>query len=323
MELVKHRFSTRQVTPHNGANAWRERIIEMNYMLEFRSNPKRPYRGAFKRLMTPTYQLVVFAGERAEYIREHAHVSADKLDDFEIFAVNRGHCTVEQFGSSSKCTAGSIFMIDASAPFLFAHSDAFSGAIFKVPRRLILGQFSDFDLVCGRSIACVSGVPRISLDLLSAIERESLSLDFAGFEDICRKLLDLFCTTIESSSLRPTIGSPPSAQIASRARRYIRQSIANENLSTRDIARAAGVSTRYLQKLFQSRGTTVQSYIQTQRLDHARRLLGGQGCRFWPITRIAYESGYSSGAYFSTAFKKVYGLSPSAYRLQAGGGNAQ
>lgn len=317
MELIRHNFSTRQVNSPDGTNAWRERIIAMNYQLEFRSNPRRSYRASFKRYFTPNYQLVAFTGERAEYIREQRHVDADKLNDFEFFAVHRGNCTIEQFGASATCAAGSIFLVDASAPLFFGHCDAFSGAIFKVPRHLVEEQLSDLDLICGRPIVCASGVPRISFDLLTAIQREGLTLDFGAFEDVCRKLLDLFCATVGAGLAHADGATASTALVASRARRYIRNHIAQANLRTEDVARAAGVSVRYLQKLFQDRGATVQGYIQAQRLDHARRLLTAAATKSWPITKIAFESGFGSGAYFSTAFKKAYGLSPSEYRALA------
>ncbi|MCK5776336.1 MAG: helix-turn-helix domain-containing protein, partial [Bacteroidales bacterium] len=53
-----------------------------------------------------------------------------------------------------------------------------------------------------------------------------------------------------------------------------------------------------------------KEYIQNKRLNLSKHLLE-QGEK--TISSIAYESGYSDPKYFSTAFKKKYGLSPSDY----------
>jgi YesN/AraC family two-component response regulator len=60
-------------------------------------------------------------------------------------------------------------------------------------------------------------------------------------------------------------------------------------------------------------GSTVNDYIQTVRLHKACHQLQQPGVT---ITEVAYGVGYSSPAYFATAFKARYGLSPSEYRNQ-------
>jgi AraC-like DNA-binding protein len=80
------------------------------------------------------------------------------------------------------------------------------------------------------------------------------------------------------------------------------------------VAREAGISLRYLQKLFTERGTTCSRFIQSLRLDHAARLLNrrkltksGQ-----MLTEIAYASGFHDYAHFSRTFRLRFGCAPSA-----------
>jgi len=63
----------------------------------------------------------------------------------------------------------------------------------------------------------------------------------------------------------------------------------------REVAAEAGISLRYLQKLFMQRGSTCSGFIDSLRLDHAARLLRRRaltGTR-QPISEIAYASGFS------------------------------
>jgi AraC-like DNA-binding protein len=56
---------------------------------------------------------------------------------------------------------------------------------------------------------------------------------------------------------------------------------------------------------------SVAEYLTTVRLQKARQMLmAGQ----WTIAEVAYESGFSSPAYFSTAFKNKFGISPSEFK---------
>ncbi|MBW5449247.1 response regulator [Cohnella sp. CFH 77786] len=68
----------------------------------------------------------------------------------------------------------------------------------------------------------------------------------------------------------------------------------------------------YLSGLFkQTAGMTFSDYVTKLRLTKAARLLEENELK---LTDIATLVGYSSSSYFSTAFKKFYGISPKEYR---------
>jgi AraC family transcriptional activator of tynA and feaB len=81
-----------------------------------------------------------------------------------------------------------------------------------------------------------------------------------------------------------------------------------------DVASEAGISLRYLQKLFTARGTTCSRFIQSLRLDQAARLLrlrkstnSGQ-----PLVEIAYVCGFQDYPHFARTFRGRFGHSPGA-----------
>ncbi len=63
-------------------------------------------------------------------------------------------------------------------------------------------------------------------------------------------------------------------------------------------------------------GEAPKSYLQRWRFEHAKRTLRE---RRSTLLAIALDSGYSSEAAFSKAFKQHFGLSPGAYRKQSAG----
>ena len=85
-----------------------------------------------------------------------------------------------------------------------------------------------------------------------------------------------------------------------------------EPISAADIASAAGFSPNYLSKRFrEAAGIGVHEYLMFVRLQHAALDLVSTGDS---ITEIALRSGFSDSNYFKDAFKKKYGITPSAYR---------
>jgi AraC family transcriptional regulator, positive regulator of tynA and feaB len=87
------------------------------------------------------------------------------------------------------------------------------------------------------------------------------------------------------------------------------------NLTPDDVAAEAGISRRYLQKLFAMRNLTYTHFVNSVRLDHAalllqRRVLLGT---IQPISTIAYTCGFNNYANFSKQFRIRFGHAPGAH----------
>jgi AraC-like DNA-binding protein len=95
----------------------------------------------------------------------------------------------------------------------------------------------------------------------------------------------------------------------------IKDRFADPDLRPRDVAAEAGISLRYLQKLFTQRGSTCSGYMDSLRLDHAARLLRRRALASMrqPISEIAHASGFNDYGYFSQKFRRRFGYAPSAH----------
>lgn len=82
----------------------------------------------------------------------------------------------------------------------------------------------------------------------------------------------------------------------------------SEPPSLATLARACQLNEFSLKRGFrQLFGTSVGRFVQTQRLEEARHLLGGGG---QTVTEIAYQLGYAHPQHFHRAFKKQFGCTP-------------
>ncbi|RAP77381.1 AraC family transcriptional regulator [Paenibacillus montanisoli] len=87
---------------------------------------------------------------------------------------------------------------------------------------------------------------------------------------------------------------------------------AGERQLLSEIAARYSLNERYLNRLFkQETGVTIGIYMNTIRLEHAKRLLETTSM---PITAIAHAARFYDGAHFSRTFKDKEGISPQDYR---------
>ena len=84
-------------------------------------------------------------------------------------------------------------------------------------------------------------------------------------------------------------------------------------MSTAELARRVGISTRELERLFQRwLRSTPSAYYRRMRLERARALLRQTDTS---ITDVAVACGFGSIASFSRSYKACYGHAPSAGRF--------
>ncbi|EPS0029124.1 helix-turn-helix domain-containing protein [Escherichia albertii] len=98
------------------------------------------------------------------------------------------------------------------------------------------------------------------------------------------------------------------------AQDYLERHLSDPDLSIHDCAQKCGISTRYLQKLFQEQGTTVNKWIQNRRMENYKCALTDPLLAEKNITQIAYDCGFSDISNLSRKFKAENMVTPSEYR---------
>jgi AraC family transcriptional activator of tynA and feaB len=99
-----------------------------------------------------------------------------------------------------------------------------------------------------------------------------------------------------------------------RVRGVIRDGFADPDFGPREAAARAGISLRYLQKLFTQRGSTCNEFIYSFRLDHAARLLQRRATlgSSQALGEIAYACGFRDYSHFARRFRHRFGHAPGA-----------
>ena len=117
-----------------------------------------------------------------------------------------------------------------------------------------------------------------------------------------------------SATLGSAVPEPPrrayvlSLTRASRIRAYLLENI-NDDMSLESVAKDVGISVASMQRDFKNAyGQTVVDFVRECRLHAARQAMDKEGIS---VSEAAYRAGYSSPANFSTAFKRLFGLTPS------------
>lgn len=119
---------------------------------------------------------------------------------------------------------------------------------------------------------------------------------------------------VYDAAVERLLGSVKLSPIVETAKRYIASHFADTDMGLNDVADALNVHPAYLSRLMkQELGMPFAKYLTNIRINKAVQLMRDPEMRIWQVAEMV---GYSGGNYFSTAFKKVLGVSPADYRLE-------
>lgn len=112
--------------------------------------------------------------------------------------------------------------------------------------------------------------------------------------------------------IRPAVIPPGREPRAVARARALLDTRSPENVSLDELAREAGLSPFHLVRVFTaSVGLPPHAFQQQRRLETARRLLRASSSR---LVDVAQECGFADQSHLTRAFKRVYGVTPGAYR---------
>lgn len=129
--------------------------------------------------------------------------------------------------------------------------------------------------------------------------------------------LDLVSTMLHAEMDMAPDRMKPQALLAVSIREYIEANLSDPLLSPATIAAAHFISTRHLHNIFHESGTTVASWIRSQRLEGARRDLRDPLHAGKSVGAVAARWGFLDAAHFSRTFRDAFGVPPSDWRRGA------
>jgi AraC-like DNA-binding protein len=187
----------------------------------------------------------------------------------------------------------------------------------SVPRQTILPVVSDPEALACRPLPR-SEVLRLLISYVQSTD--SLGLDSPGLgQAFATHLQDLMALAIGATSDGEEVARGRGLRAARLAaiKLDIGRSLGRNDLSIGALALRHGVTTRYIQKLFESDGATFTEYVIERRLLEARRMLTDPRFAGHGIGDIALKAGFGDLPYFTRSFRRRFGMTPSDAREQA------
>jgi len=296
---------------------WRHLVAESFVPLAASTGDPDNFRGRMRSRRLDRMAIVEVSSTGHEVQRTPALIAQSNERYFKLNLQLQGTGLLIQDNREALLRPGDLSIYDTSRPYTLAfEGDArlmvvmFPWDALSLPPECI-AQLSALRMAADGGLASIVG-PFIAhlaenLDALSGPSGSRLAAN----------ALDLVSTMLHSELDMARDSMKPQALLAASAREYIDAHLADPLLSPATIAAAHFISTRHLHNVFHESGTTVASWIRTQRLERIRRDLRDPLHHGTPLGTVAARWGFLDAAHFSRTFRDAYGESPSDWRRGA------
>lgn len=307
----KNHYSTASLSGSESIAAWRQAMAEVYYRLDIQARHDDRVVGELIDVQFGSMGLSNFRADAQRVIRRKESAKIDGSEDFVFLFPTRKGLQFEQRGRTGMAMPGAVFLLNSAEDYVIDVPDGSENITIKVDRSLLIDRVKGIDGLCASmNIANAQLVP-----VVATLGRQLLNLPPGEHADrLQQSVIELICLMLdlrESPQDRSFVRETLASSLYNRLDSYLHRNLSDHELSPDQAAREHKISVRYLHKIFHYHGTSFGQRLLELRLQRAQQLIVQHGgASHVNLGQVAYECGFTSQSYFSTCYRRRFGLTP-------------
>jgi len=301
-------------TPNLNYEAWRDAVRSICGRYTPDGIEPKAFSGRARLRTIFGFRAVELSSNAYRLERTHQDVRADAVDHYYALFQMAGQSRIIQNNRIMEFKAGDVALVDAGRPVTYlSEKGSDYWASLQLPRRSLVSHLG-FEPRCpSRGSGAAAARPLRQLLQDEVEEEPSMSVPANAYMRLA--YYDLLGALFAPSDPEDT--SLHTDRLFTRIRDIIKEHFANPAFGPCEVAVEAGISLRYLQKLFTARNSTCSDFIQSVRLDYAANLLKRRSLlrTNQPISDIAFASGFGDYTNFNRKFRRRFGHTPGSHSV--------
>jgi AraC family transcriptional regulator, positive regulator of tynA and feaB len=239
-------------------------------------------------------------------------VNSDAVDHYYALFQMGGQSIIIQNDRTVELTIGDVVLVDASRPVTyFSEKGSSHWRSLQLPRQSLASHLGLEPRCPSRGHGARAARPLLQILQDGGEDEQSMSVSAEAYMRLaCYDLLGALFASSDSAT-----ASLHTDRLFARICDIIKAHFADPDFGPCDVAVEAGISLRYLQKLFTARNSTCRNFIISVRLDRAVDMLKRRSLlkTTQPISEIAYASGFGDYTNFVRKFRRRFGHTPGSH----------
>ena len=307
------RFSTRGLPERMRIPMWREEFGRRIVRVDIEPSWDGPFQADATLRSVRGLRTLAWQGSAMRFKRSHAEI-VDGDDSVGLIVCSPSRSQLSQRGREIELRAGDAISILHSEPAIVTYTEGLQFGL-SVPRDALTPRVTDVDSRIMRPISRRTEALRLLMSYLKSALKEGALAAPQLCDAVVSHIHDLValaisdCAALGESSASAVVAARHSAALA-----HIAAHFQDPELSLEVVARRQGISSRYLQLLMTSSGTSFTERVNELRLQRAFALLIAPHDIAPRISDIALEVGFSDISHFNRLFRARFGVSPRCVR---------
>jgi len=296
--------------PHLDFEAWKDQVRKMGGRFDPQVIDPKAFAG-WVRPVSACGLIAAEVGSNARVVeRTQRDVRVDGADHYVVLFQLAGRSAMTHNEEAVRFGAGDVVLVDVGRPATFFAGntgESWNMMALLLPRQALVSHLG-FEPRGGLHRRNGTVVGRLLLDLIRNAGEEGVP--HSRTECYVRLAVhDLVGAHFAPSDPAPVHHSD---KLFMRVRGVIKDGFVDPDFDPSEVATRAGISLRYLQKLFTERGSTCSELIYSFRLNYAAHLLQRQSAlgAGQALREIAYASGFRDYSHFARRFRQRFGRAP-------------
>jgi AraC-like DNA-binding protein len=240
---------------------------------------------------------------------------AERATLFFVHVQLEGESVSRQSGRAAHLHAGDFTLCDGNQSYDIEFVRASRLLVLGIPQAILRRHLSCPEDVVAVGMSGSSGLSGLLSSFLRDLWRQCrISLEALGDSRVTHALLELLASAYAGVPRLPADRGSMADAHRARILEYIEAHLGDSDLTPMKVARACGITPRYLHHLFSGQVDTVARYILRRRLEDCSLALSDPAQRGRTFTAIAFERGFNSTTHFGRAFRARFGMTPREYR---------
>jgi AraC-like DNA-binding protein len=243
-----------------------------------------------------------------------ARASANNLMLFSAYTAGRAR--VRQHDRPVELAAGAGILIEARSRYERVTPTESASLSLRFSRELLPLRSAEITEACARGIDPAAPAMQMLSGYLDRLFEVADDLTASQRLDGGRAAVDLLAMALRDVTPSVPGGDGSAGVLLDMMRAHVRDHLADPLLRVEELARRHNVSINRLYNLFERIGTTPGAYLREQRLLAGRAMLSDPSYAQFRISRIAAAVGFLDLTTFNRAFRRQYGMTPTAWRRE-------
>ena len=296
---------------------WRHLVAESFVPLAAQTSDVDGFRGQIRSRVLDRMSVVEVTATSHEVHRTPALIAQASDRYFKLNLQLEGTGLLIQDNREALLRPGDLAIYDTNRPYTLAFEEEARIMVVMFPCDALSLPTDYVGQLAAVRMAGSTGLSGIVGQFIRQLSENLHVLSGPSGSRLATNALDLVSTMLHAEMDIAPDRMKPQALLAVSVREYIEANLSDPQLSPASIAAAHFISTRHLHNVFHESGTTVASWIRSQRLDGARRELRDPLHAGQSVGAVAARWGFLDAAHFSRIFRDAFGVSPSDWRRGA------